>query len=239
MVRGRRGHRMIRGAVFTSGGIVVTALVAWTGPRWLVSPVAARAPGCVFTMPTRERAVALTIDDGPAPETPAILRALRTTDAHATFFLISAHVPGREAIVDTLVAARHELGNHMTRDEPSIRLAPEAFDAAMHEAGTVIQRFAPVRWLRPGAGWYTPRMVAAIERAGYRCALGSIYPFDAQLPSSRFASAFILANVRPGAIIVLHDGGARGRRTAKTLQRVLPALRERGYRVVSLSELAR
>jgi peptidoglycan/xylan/chitin deacetylase (PgdA/CDA1 family) len=82
-------------------------------------------------------------------------------------------------------------------------------------------------------------MVATIERAGYRCALGSIYPFDAQVPSPAFASAFILANVRDGAVIVLHDGAARGHRTAKTLQRVLPALRTRGYRVVSLSELAR
>jgi peptidoglycan/xylan/chitin deacetylase (PgdA/CDA1 family) len=80
-------------------------------------------------------------------------------------------------------------------------------------------------------------MIGAIERAGYRCALGSIYPFDAQLPSSRLASAFILANARPGAVIVLHDGGARGRRTVATLERVLPELRRRGLRVVSLSEL--
>ena len=230
---------MIWGAVFTASVVVITVLAVWTAPLWLVSPLATRAPGCIFTMPTRQRAVALTIDDGPAAETPAILRALHTNDAHATFFLISTHVPGREAIVDTIVAAGHELGNHMTRDEPSIRLSPAAFDSGVYEAGTVIQRFAPVRWLRPGSGWFTRRMVAAIERAGYRCALGSIYPFGAQLPSSRLASAFILANVRPGAIIVLHDGGARGRRTAKTLQRVLPALRERGYRVVSLSELAR
>src|SRR5262249_3506226 len=96
-----------------------------------------------------------------------------------------------------------------------------------------------VRWLRPGSGWYTPRMVASIERAGYCLALGSIYPFDAQLPSSAFASAYIRANARPGAVIVLHDGHSRGHRTALTLQRVLPALRARGYRVVSLSELER
>jgi peptidoglycan-N-acetylglucosamine deacetylase len=37
---------------------------------------------------------------------------------------------------------------------------------------------------------------------------------------------------------LLHDGGARGWRTARTLRTVLPELRRRGYRVVTLSELA-
>ena len=227
--------RWVVGVTFAAA--LIAALALWTAPRWLVRPIAARAPGCLYAVATRERVVALTIDDGPSTETPGILRVLREHDAHATFFLISSRVAGREPIVNDIVAGGHELGNHMTRDEPSIRMPPGAFDSAAREAGAVIQRFAPVRWLRPGSGWYTPRMIETIERAGYRCALGSIYPFDAQVPSSRLASAFIVANARPGAIIVLHDGGARGRRTARTLQRALPALKSRGYRVVSLSEL--
>ena len=80
-------------------------------------------------------------------------------------------------------------------------------------------------------------MIATMERQGYRCALGSVYPYDAIIPSSRFASWYILRNARPGAILVLHDGGARGRRTARVLQAVLPPLHQRGYQVVSLSEL--
>ena len=237
MVRKRRGHLVLYSLGVASGGALVAALALWTGPRWLVSSIAARAPGCVYTVPTHERLVALTVDDGPAPQTPAILRVLRENDARATFFLISTHVAGNEVIVDEVLRDGHELGNHMTRDEPSIRLSREAFDADVKDASRVLERFASVRWLRPGSGWYTPRMLGTIERAGYRCALGSIYPFDAQIPSSAFASAYILANARPGAVIVLHDGGARGRRTAETLRRVLPALRARGYRVVSLSEL--
>jgi peptidoglycan/xylan/chitin deacetylase (PgdA/CDA1 family) len=234
-----RRSRLLIWSGGAASGVVLAALVIWTGPRWLVAPIAKRAPGCLYSVHTRERAVALTLDDGPATETSELLRVLRENDARATFFLISTRVAGREATVNEILGQGHEIGNHMTRDEPSVRLSPEAFDAAVTEAGAVLGRFAPVHWLRPGSGWYTPRMVATVERAGYRCALGSIYPFDAQLPSSTFASSFILANVKPGAVIVLHDGAARGRRTAKTLQRVLPALRTRGYRVVSLSALAR
>jgi peptidoglycan/xylan/chitin deacetylase (PgdA/CDA1 family) len=107
----------------------------------------------------------------------------------------------------------------------------------VREAGTVLRRFGPVRWLRPGSAWYTAAMLAIVEQEGCRCALGSVYPYDAHVPSARLSAAFILAHVRPGAVIVLHEGGGRGRRTLRVLRRVLPALHARGYRVVSLSEL--
>lgn len=224
--------------LWSAVGCSVIAAAFWTAPRWLVPHIATQWPGCVYSVLTRDRIVALTIDDGPdATHTPDILRVLREHGARATFFLISTRVSGQEALVRTLVSEEHELGNHLTRDEPSIRLTPDAFEASVHEAGALLRRFGPVRWLRPGSAWYTAAMIETIERMGYRCALGSVYPFDPHVRSPGFASAYILANVRPGAVIVLHDGGARGRRTAETLRRVLPVLRERGYRVVSLSEL--
>jgi peptidoglycan/xylan/chitin deacetylase (PgdA/CDA1 family) len=80
-------------------------------------------------------------------------------------------------------------------------------------------------------------MIGVMQRHGYRCALGSVYPFDATIPSVTWATRYVLRNARPGAIVVLHDGGSRGLRTARVLAEVLPELRRRGYRVVSLSEL--
>jgi peptidoglycan/xylan/chitin deacetylase (PgdA/CDA1 family) len=226
-------------ALAAAAGLVAAAAAAlWTAPRWLVPRIAARAPGCLYAVPTRERVVALTLDDGPdAAHTPELLRVLHAHGARATFFLISGRVRGREPIVRAVVGAGHELGNHLTRDEPSVGLAPVAFDTALREAGAVLGGFAAVRWFRPGSGWYTAPMLATAARAGYRCALGSVYPYDAHLPSPALASTYILANARPGAVIVLHEGGARGRRTGETLRRVLPALRARGYRVVTLTEL--
>jgi peptidoglycan/xylan/chitin deacetylase (PgdA/CDA1 family) len=224
--------------LLTAATVAVLVALFWTAPRWLLPRLAARSPRCVYAIPTRERAVALTLDDGPdSSSTGEILRVLREHDAHATFFLISEHVRGQEALVSSIVADGHEIGNHLTRDEASIRLSPRDFAAAVRDAGAVLARFGPVRWLRPGSAWHNETILDTIAATGYRCALASVYPYDPYLPSSRLAAAYILTNVRPGAIVVLHERRARGRRTVRTLGRILPALRARGYRVLTLSEL--
>jgi peptidoglycan/xylan/chitin deacetylase (PgdA/CDA1 family) len=187
---------------------------------------------------TQERLVALTIDDGPDPvSTPLILAELRRQEARATFFLITGRLQGQEPLVRSLVAEGHELGTHFTQDRPSIRLTPRAFEADLLQAQRNLAPWGRLIWARPGSGWYSQAMVGVMRRHGYRCVLGSVYPFDATIPSVGWARRYILRNARAGAILVLHDGGSRGRRTARVLAEVLPELRRRGYRVVSLSEL--
>jgi peptidoglycan-N-acetylglucosamine deacetylase len=225
-------------ALLVSVLVIISAVALWMAPRWLVPHLTARFPGCLYAVENTASAVALTIDDGPdSSTTPELLRELWDHGAHATFFLISGNVATGDSIVVAMIEEGHEIANHLTRDESSIRLPPAAFDSAIVTAGRTLSRFGPVRWARPGGGRYDQRMVTTMERRGYQCALGSVYPYDAEIPSSRFSSAFVLAHVRPGAIIVLHDGGARGRRTTAALHRVLPELRRRGLRVVTLSEL--
>jgi peptidoglycan/xylan/chitin deacetylase (PgdA/CDA1 family) len=182
--------------------------------------------------------VGLTIDDGPDPaSTPLILDQLRRHDARATFFLVTGRLHGQEPLMRRLTAEGHELGNHFTRDRPSILLSPRAFEADLLRAHRELVPWGRPLWARPGSGWYSQAMIGVMQRHGYRCALGSVYPFDATIPSVVWTTRHVLRNVRPGAIVVLHDGGNRGLRTARVLAEVLPELRRRGYRVVSLSEL--
>jgi peptidoglycan/xylan/chitin deacetylase (PgdA/CDA1 family) len=208
-------------------------------PAWLLDWLATLHQGCLYRVSRLQApVVALTLDDGPdSGTTPLILAELQRHGARATFFLIAGRVQGREQLVHQLVAAGHELGNHFTEDRPSIRLSVSDFARDLEEAHRVLAAYGPVHWARPGSGWYSQAMIATMARHGYRCALGSVYPYDAAIPSATFSSWHILRNVRPGAIVVLHDGGARGRRTARVLQTVLPELRRRGFRVVTLSEL--
>jgi len=225
--------------VALAGGLLAAAgLVLWTAPGWLMQPLARRYPGCLYQVSTRRPLLALTIDDGPDPaSTPMIMAELRRHQARATFFLITDRIPGREPLVRRLLAEGHELGNHFTRDRPSIRLSPRAFEADLLRAHRSLAPWGRTTWARPGSGWYSQAMVRVMQRHGYRCVLGSVYPLDAAIPSVAWAAGHILRNARPGAIVVLHDGGSRGRRAARILAEVLPELRRRGYQVVSLSGL--
>jgi len=207
-------------------------------PLWLLDELPRRYPGCLYRVTTRARLIALTVDDGPdAATTPAILAELRRYGARATFFLIGERVKDQPSLVHRMTAEGHELGNHLGRDRPSIRLGAGDFERDLAETGRLLRSYGVVRWARPGGGWYSRKMIATMSRLGYRCVLGSVYPYDATVPSVPFARWFILRNVRPGAILVLHDGGARGHRTARILGEILPELARRGYRVVPLSEL--
>jgi peptidoglycan/xylan/chitin deacetylase (PgdA/CDA1 family) len=222
--------------------LLIAALVSASSCRttyqWEVRRRAHRDPEVLYYVDTQAKAVALTIDDGPdAVTTPKILDVLKQNDAHATFFIITGRVSGNEALLKRMVDEKHELGNHCTRNEASIRLSPEEFEKQLVQSNAVLARFGRIRWFRPGHGSYNAVMLATLKRHGYRCALGSVYPFDPAIRWSWFSRRFILSNTRPGSIIILHDSGGMGKRTAKTLSKVLPALKKRGLRIVTLSEL--
>lgn len=218
--------------------LLVTGSVFVFRPEWIVVLLARRSPQVVYFVETEEPVVALTIDDGPDPATtPRILDLLKQHDARATFFLITSRIPGNEDLVARTVEEHHELGNHLTTDRPSILLDAGEFERQLLESHDMLSQFTEVLWFRPGSAWYSAQMLSILDKHGYRCALGSVYPFDPQIPSSWFAAHYVLRNVRAGSIIVLHDYGARAERTAAALATILPELRRRGFQVVTLSEL--
>jgi len=216
--------------------VVVAALIR-PGPvvRWL----SRRFPDVLFEQANAGPLVALSFDDSPHPAlTPRILDVLAEHDAHATFFMIGEHVAGNEEIVRRLMDEGHEPGNHMMSDAPSARLPAAEFERQLLQTHELLARFGPVRWFRPGHGWFNRRMLDQIHRHGYRCAMASAYAFEFLPVPAPYAARHILLNIRPGGVIVLHDGAADRERTVAVLQRVLPALRRRGYQVVTVSELA-
>ncbi len=213
-------------------------------PRWLFALAARLFPGALYAVPRSAelpKAIALTIDDGPGPATAEILTVLDRYGAKATFFNISGNLPGQESTVQRAVRSDHELGNHLTADEPSIRLGADAFETDLLTAEAALLRYLPqdekLKWLRPGMGFYNAKMVDIAQRHGYQLVLGSTFPYDTHIHSSRFASEFILRTVRSGDVVVLHDGEKRGRRTVQTLEIILPELRDRGYQITTLSNL--
>ncbi|MDJ0852815.1 MAG: polysaccharide deacetylase family protein [Myxococcota bacterium] len=197
-----------------------------------------RDPRVLYRVDTEVPALALTIDDGPHPQsTSRILAVLEDHRAKATFFVTTSNVSGNEAVLDAIVAGGHEIGNHHVRDEPSIGLTREAFERGLVHAHDRLSAWTSPRWFRPASGWYDGWMLDILDAHHYRAALGTVYPLDAQIPSVGLASWWIGRQAGPGAIIILHDGGGRGQRTAQVLERILPRLGAQGLEVVSLSEL--
>ncbi len=76
-------------------------------------------------------------------------------------------------------------------------------------------------------------MIRLCQKLGYRLVLGSIYPYDPQIPYPRLNSRFIEYKLYPGAIVILHDRLV----TIETLERVLPAIQRQNFQIVTLSEL--
>jgi peptidoglycan/xylan/chitin deacetylase (PgdA/CDA1 family) len=189
----------------------------------------------------KEKVVALTIDDAPSEYTREILKVLKENDAHATFFVIGGQVQGRQNILEDVVKAGHQLGNHAMHDEPSRSLKPETLEAEVRKVegyinGTydVVDLPHPARYFRPGSGFFSTRMRQQIKEMEYQMVLGSVYPHDPQISHPKVNARHILSMVRPGSIIICHD---RRGWTAPMLGKVLPELKRRGYTVTTVSGL--
>jgi peptidoglycan-N-acetylglucosamine deacetylase len=224
--------------ILLCGTAAALGLLVLRPPRTLFQLTNYFFPGATYFTNTSQPVIALTIDDGPDSRTTNhILDVLDRHNVTATFFVITDRIPGNEQTLQRMLNAGHELGNHTTADIHSIGLTTAAFEQDLIKADAILKTFVQPQWLRPAGGWYNQEMIKVAQKYRYKVALGSIFPYDTSISSPWFATQFILANAQAGGIVVLHDSGDWGKNTAETLDQVLPKLKERGYKVVNLSEL--
>ncbi|KAI5061057.1 hypothetical protein GOP47_0023562 [Adiantum capillus-veneris] len=215
-------------------------------PKWAVRCAQKRWPNVLFFQPTRDPVVALTIDDGPHDDiTPEILEILKENDCKATWFIIGSNMDRCPEIVRQIYSEGHEVGNHTMHDVASWRLPLEEFeeqllsvDRRLNDLYFEDNHDRKIKWFRPGHGFFTEKMLHVAERHGYRTALGSLFPLDTLFTSQgENIAKYLLWRVHYGDIIILHDRAPQRLQTAKALRILLPKLRERGFSVVTLSEL--
>ena len=227
---------IVAGAVVLLGLAVVWVLLHPSDH--VLRRIARFYPDTIFCGDTRERVVALTIDDAPHPDvTPGILRELRANQVRATFFIIGANAKAYPELIASIRADGHELANHLYTDRVSARLSDQAFVDELRRTDELIQPLESPKFCRPGSGVFTSRIVRLMRADGYTPVAGTAYPVDLRT-GIRFTVAHFLQNIRPGAILVLHDGGSRRVNNIKVLATLLPRIRQRGYRMVTLTELS-
>ncbi len=185
---------------------------------------------------TAAREVWLTIDDGPDPETtPVLLDVLARFGATATFFCVGRNVSANRALTREIVAAGHTLGNH-TDTHPSatwwalprwkvgeeIERANHALRAATGQASL---------WFRSPVGMNNLSVHPTLARTGQLCVGWSADGLDGCPQAPSMVARRLGERMRPGAIVLLHDGPPARRREA-TLARVLESLGDDGYHCV-------
>ena len=216
----------------------LVALAACVPPRALVDYTADRSPGALFSVATADSLVAFTFDDGPEPgHTDAVLDVLATHGAHATFFLTGERAVAHPDLVDRIAAEGHEVANHGWQLQMAVLLPAVRLRADIARTDSALRRVSVPRWYRPSVGFYNRGVRWAAEAEGYRIALGSVYTNDPHVHDPGRHAEAILGTVRPGDIVVLHDGIGDRVVAPEVLRRVLPELQRRGYRFVTLTEL--
>lgn len=193
------------------------------------------------------RRVALTFDDGPDPEwTPRILETLRLLAVPGTFFVVGDHAIRYPGIVEDEIKAGHEVGNHTFThaDLSSIpkwerKLQISLTDTAIAGAAGVRPRLIrPPYSATPAAVTKAQRAVyEELARDGYVIALSDLDGRDWERPGV----AEIVHNATPpgkrGGIVLLHDGGGDRGETVAALKRLVPRLKQRGFRFVTLAQI--
>ena len=248
-------------AVCAAGGVVVGRLSASsraqptknnsTRTRSNRSRVLVQPDG-LFNIQTDEPIVALTFDDGPDPKyTPQVMRQLDRANARATFFLIGVNAAAHPDLVAAHRRGGHSIGNHTYDHRDLELLGADQVDVEIERAQRALIAAGARRpsLFRPPKG-YTDDVVGVLADAHrYRTVFwdACVERFVNHVPVEEGVKQ-LLAKIRPGSIVLAHDGGTvtgSGRpplsrvRTMEALPMILAGLAAMGLEVVDVPELLR
>jgi len=221
------------------GGVLLAATaVVVTQPLWAFDALAWAMPRIVWRIETTEPLVALSFDDGPAPEhTPQVLEILSKHRAHATFFLIGDRAAAHLDLVGRLRSEGHEVGSHYFTTRSTVQASDDDFLANLTRTEEILGLRGPIKLFRPPGGKIRRSQLQLAEDRGYRVVLGSAYPYDGYRPPSAYIRWLVTKNLAPGVIVILHDGIADPSRTVAALDSILTAGERKGLRFVTVGDL--
>lgn len=225
-----------------------------SSPLSLIAPIVGSSPsaqaklyrvvGCrshgdsLYRNGPSRREVAIGFDDGPYPDTPAFIRMLERSHATATFFMIGRQITSsyRETMLHELRAG-DVLGDH-TFTHPDLTRSSNV-RGELQKTLSVIRAqtgYTPCVF-RPPYGDVNASVVRIASSLGLATVGWNVDPSDYTQPGTGAIVERVLSQVRPGSIIISHDGGGPRGQTLAAYPRIIAALHRRGYRVVTILEL--
>jgi peptidoglycan-N-acetylglucosamine deacetylase len=217
-------------------------------------------PQVTYRARTNLPLVALSFDDGPHPDyTPRVLEILRRHNARATFFLIGDRALRHPEIVEQIKSSGNEVGNHyfytrmgtmmshsdqeFARNRERVEQAIGLIEGSTADGTNAVSadtagsaKRSPKLFRAPG-GIARPRQLTLARERGYFPVLGCAYPHDPGRPPLWYIRWLVSKNLKPGTIIILHDGIKNPTRTIEALPQILREAERRNLRVVPIGEL--
>ncbi len=189
-------------------------------------------------LPTDDRAVALTFDDGPNPDaTPLVLDALASRGVKATFFVLGRHAERWPDLVRRVADEGHSIGNHGYHHRKLHFKSPSYVREDLELGTQSIERASRVRpsLFRAPHGFRSPWVTAIARSLGQRTVGWSLGVWDSDRPGVQPIVERTVDGARPGSILLLHDGDGydpTGDRvqTAQAVPLIVDRLLEQGYR---------
>ena len=182
--------------------------------------------------------VALTFDDGPGKYTGRLLDCLKKYNVKASFFMVGYCVPLYPDSVKRMAEYGCDLGNHSYDHPYFTRLSSASRKSQVSRASENIKKACgkyPTLFRLPyGDGAFSKTVLSDIGLPSIFWSLGT-HDF-LHLNDSQFTVNEVLNNVKDGDIVLMHDSHYS---TVVAAEKIIPALINRGYQLVTVTELAK
>ncbi|HET9950280.1 MAG TPA: polysaccharide deacetylase family protein [Candidatus Eisenbacteria bacterium] len=187
---------------------------------------------------------AVTFDDGPnSAATGRILDVLARHGARATFFMLGGNVRRNADLARRVVAEGHEPAVHGDNHWPVPLLLPGGIRSEVLRTAASIETITGVRprFYRPPFGFMSPGQARFVRNLGFEPVLGDVYPEDPHSPGVERIVTRVMARLRGGSILILHDGSPVGNpsrwQTVDALEIILEAASRQGLRGTTVAEI--
>ena len=183
------------------------------------------------------RQVALTFDDGPDQHTEEILKILKKTESHATFFLIGHKIEKSKAIVQRIDAEGHTIGCHSFYHKNSFplqRVSRMTEEMVNTNARVYSLTGKTPHYFRPPFGVTNPNVKKALQRTSMQSVGWSLRSLDTQTKNGEKLLKKLKRKTRSGQIVLLHD---TQQVTVSVLRNYIDFLKKQGYQMVSLQQV--
>lgn len=185
-----------------------------------------------------QKVVALTFDDGPwESSTEKVLEILKQNNIKATFYMVGMHLQKHPGLGRKVAEAGHAIGNHTWRHALNNLDVATAAEEIGNTTRLIYQTTGvQTNLFRPPGGNLAGDLVPYAQLQKYSINLWSVESGDYYTGAPLIVNN-VLRGVKPGSIVLLHDGGGDRTPTVQALPQIIDGLRRQGYRFVTVPEL--